>query len=90
MFSALDESAALRLQNSGAAADTERELIASDLAHKLMQRLEPDDQLVLTLLKIEGWSVAEIAAHLDWSAAKVKMRVHRARQIFQRVQRRLG
>jgi DNA-directed RNA polymerase specialized sigma24 family protein len=56
--------------------------------NKLLMRLEPDDQLVLLLLKIEGWSVTEIAAHLNWSPAKVKMRVHRARHIFQRARRK--
>lgn len=69
--------------------DNERATISRDLAHKLLARLDPEDQLVLTLLKVEEWSVAEIAEFTGWTTAKVKMRVHRARAIFQRVQRRL-
>lgn len=69
--------------------NAERAAISRDLAHKLLARLDPQDQLVLTLLKVEEWSVAEIAEFTGWSSAKVKMRVHRARAIFQRVRRRL-
>lgn len=69
--------------------NAERAVISRDLAHKLLARLDPQDQLVLTLLKVEEWSVAEIAELTGWSTAKVKMRVHRARAIFQRVLRRL-
>jgi RNA polymerase sigma-70 factor (ECF subfamily) len=88
VFSALEEPELQRIQNRGQRADVERTAIASDLMNKLLMRLEPDDQLVLLLLKIEGWSVTEIAAHLNWSPAKVKMRVHRARHIFQRARRK--
>lgn len=88
MFSALDEHEVQNIQNGRSWADLERELISSDLAKKLLTHLEPEDQLVLILLKIEGWSIAEIAAHLNWSPAKVKMRVHRARHIFQRARRK--
>lgn len=69
--------------------NAERALISRDLAHKLLARLAPEDRLVLTLLKVEEWSVAEIAELTGWSAAKVKMRVHRARAVFHRVLRRL-
>jgi RNA polymerase sigma-70 factor (ECF subfamily) len=69
--------------------NAERALISRDLALKLLARLDPQDQLVLTLLKVEDWSVAEIAELTGWTTAKVKMRVHRSRAIFQRVLRRL-
>jgi RNA polymerase sigma-70 factor, ECF subfamily len=87
-FSALEEPEMQFIQNTWQRADLERGVIARDLVGKLLTRLEPDDQLVLLLLKIEGWSVTEIATHLNWSPAKVKMRVHRARHIFQRARRR--
>ena len=76
-------------QGSCVSNHAERAAISRDLAHKLLARLDPEDQLVLTLLKIEEWSVAEIAEFTGWTTAKVKMRVHRARAIFQRVRRRL-
>ncbi len=88
VFSALGERDTKHVQNFWNACDVERALISSDLARKLLMRLEPDDRLVLTLLKIEGWSVAEIARCLNWSSAKVKMRVYRARNIFQRMRRK--
>lgn len=74
----------------GGGQNAERAAISRDLAHKLLARLEPEDQLILTLLKVEEWSVAEIATLTGWSSAKVKMRVYRARAIFERVRRRLG
>lgn len=67
----------------------EKALISRDLTSKLLSRLDPQDQLVLVLLKIEGLTVAEIAKLTGWSPAKVKMRVHRARGIFKRVRVRL-
>jgi RNA polymerase sigma-70 factor, ECF subfamily len=76
-------------QASSSASNAEHAVISRDLAHKLLARLETDDQLVLVLLKVEGWSVAEIVGLTGWSAAKVKTRVHRARAIFHRVWRRL-
>jgi RNA polymerase sigma-70 factor, ECF subfamily len=53
--------------------------IARDLVRKLMDRLDPEDRIVLVLLDVEGWSVAEIADLNNWSASKVKVRAHRAR-----------
>ncbi len=88
VFSALNEHELHAVQNGRQRADLERAVISSDLAGKLLRHLEPEDQMVLTLLKIEGWSIAEIAAYFNWSPAKVKMRVHRARHIFQRARRK--
>src|SRR6266508_813064 len=41
--------------------DVETELVSRDLATKLLARLSTEDRLVLTLLDVEGFSVAEIA-----------------------------
>lgn len=60
--------------------DAEAGLIARDLAGKLLDRLDLDDRLVLTLLDGEGCSTAEIAKITGWSIAKVKVRAHRARK----------
>ena len=42
--------------------------------------LDPRDRFILLLLYGEGWSVAEVAAHLGWSGVNVKVRAHRARK----------
>jgi RNA polymerase sigma-70 factor (ECF subfamily) len=65
--------------------DLEARLISRDLAHKLLGQLSADDRLVLTLLEVEEFSVAEIAKVTDWSVAKVKVRAHRARAALRRV-----
>lgn len=51
-----------------------------DLAHKLLERAPPEDRVVLTLKEMEDLSVEEIANTLNWSASKVKVRLHRARK----------
>jgi RNA polymerase sigma-70 factor (ECF subfamily) len=68
--------------------DVETELISRDLAAKLLSRLSADDRLVLTLLDVEGFSVAEIAEVTKWSISKVKVRTHRARANLRRVLQR--
>jgi RNA polymerase sigma-70 factor (ECF subfamily) len=73
------------LRDSGMGSDVESKAISRDLADKLLQRLEPDDRLVLTLLSVAELSVAEAAEFTGWSVAKVKMRAHRARKALRRV-----
>jgi len=51
-------------------------------------RLSPEDRLVLTLLDVEGFSVAEIAEFMNWTISKVKVRAHRARAHLRRVVQR--
>lgn len=63
----------------------ESTVISRDLVHKLLARLDPEDQLVLTLLDVEELSVAEIAEATGWTASKVKVRAHRARHALRRV-----
>jgi DNA-directed RNA polymerase specialized sigma24 family protein len=55
------------------------------LASKLLSRLHPDDRLILTLLKQEELSIAEISDLTGWTAAKVKMRSHRAQHGLRRL-----
>jgi RNA polymerase sigma-70 factor (ECF subfamily) len=69
-------------------ANVESDLVARDLAAKLLARLGAEDQLVLTLLDAEGHSVAEIAELTGWSQSKVKVRAHRARAHLRRVLRK--
>lgn len=72
-------------RDAGGRADIERDLVARDLAGKLLARLSPDDRLVLTLLNGEEASAAEVAELTGWSVSKVKVRAHRARASLRRV-----
>ena len=65
-----------------AAAEQRRE--AHDLAHRLLETLRPDDQIVMILKETEELSVSEIAQVMGWSEAKVKIRAFRARQLMRR------
>ena len=53
---------------------------AKELAHKLLQTLKPADRLVLTMMDMEGRSVADVQRHTGWSATLVKVRAFRARR----------
>ena len=53
--------------------------IGRDLAGKLLGLLDPKDRVILIMLEVEGWAVAEIAEALGWSRTRVKVRAHRAR-----------
>jgi RNA polymerase sigma-70 factor (ECF subfamily) len=50
-----------------------------------MSRLSPDEQLVITLLELEEYSVREVAGLTGWSEANVKVRGHRARNALKRI-----
>lgn len=77
-----------RLRDLSASGNVEGSAISRDLANKLLARLKPEDRLVLTLLKQEELSIAEIAEATGWTSAKVKMRSHRAQQGLRRVLRK--
>ena len=77
-----------RLRDMSAGGNVEGSAISRDLANKLLARLKPEDRLVLTLLKQEELSIAEIAEVTGWTSAKVKMRSHRAQQGLRRVLRK--
>jgi RNA polymerase sigma-70 factor (ECF subfamily) len=89
-FSDIEESGAqdFGTQLRSLPADVETALVSRDLANKLLSRLSAEDRLVLTLLDVEGFSVAEIAEVTNWSVSKVKVRAHRARAHLRRVLRR--
>jgi RNA polymerase sigma-70 factor (ECF subfamily) len=82
------ESHNIRSQLRAARSDIEGALISRDLALKLLARLSADDRLVLTLLDVEGFSVAEIGEMTGWSISKVKVRAHRARAHLRRIMRK--
>ncbi len=64
-------------ERDNSAADT---ISARELAHKLLATLKPADRLVLTMMDMEGRSVAEVQAATGWSATLVKVRAFRARR----------
>lgn len=59
---------------------SERSLIAADLAGKVLETLNAEDRLVLTMMDGEDASVKEISAATGWSESKVKVRAFRARR----------
>jgi RNA polymerase sigma-70 factor (ECF subfamily) len=62
---------------------------ATEIAGILLDRLPPEDRLVLVLLHAEELSVREIAQLTGWSEAKVKIRAFRARQAGRRAIQRV-
>ena len=54
-------------------------LAARELVEKLLERLNPEDRLVITLLHLEGRSVEEVRRQTGWSTPLVKVRAFRAR-----------
>jgi RNA polymerase sigma-70 factor (ECF subfamily) len=73
-----------KLRGNGSS-EIENRAISRDLASKLLERLDPEDRMVLTLLSVADLSVAETAELTGWSVSKVKMRTHRARRALQKV-----
>jgi RNA polymerase sigma-70 factor (ECF subfamily) len=72
-----------QIQQAAATLDDGRELAAAEAAavvYRLLGRLSTEDRLVMTLLHLEEYSVAEIAQQMNWSESNVKVRAHRARK----------
>lgn len=55
-------------------------LASRELVEKLLDRLGPEDRLVVTLLHLEGRSLEEIRGLTGWSTTLVRVRAFRARQ----------
>jgi len=53
---------------------------AGDLLKYALDRLSPEDRMVLELVYMEGRSGKEAAELLGWSVANVKIRTHRSRK----------
>ena len=62
----------------------------TDILQRALQRLSPENRLVLTLVHLEGHSVREAAQLLGWSVVNVKVRAHRARHALRRLLREKG
>ena len=50
-----------------------------------LSHLSPADRMALTLVHLEGWSLAEAAEALGWSQAMVKLRTFRARRKLRKI-----
>lgn len=72
-----------RLADPGASED-EAGRDARELVTALLAKLKPVDRLILSLLHVEGFSVAEISAQTGMARAVVKIRAFRARQKLNR------
>jgi RNA polymerase sigma-70 factor (ECF subfamily) len=55
-------------------------LAAREIVEKLLAQLAPTDRLVLTLLHLEGRSVAEVQRITGWNVPVIKVRAFRARR----------
>ena len=53
---------------------------ARDLVENLLARLPIKDRLVVHLLDLEGWNIADVAVRTGWSRLAIRLRVHRARK----------
>lgn len=62
----------------------------TDILQRALQRLSPENRLVLTLVHLDGHSVREAAQLLGWSVVNVKVRAHRARHALRRLLREKG
>jgi len=67
----------------------EQDVIAADLAERLLGVLSPDDRLALTMIDGEEASVKEVAEATGWSESKVKVRAFRARKRVREAMERL-
>jgi RNA polymerase sigma-70 factor (ECF subfamily) len=58
----------------------ERDLIAADLADRVLGVLSPEDRLALTMIDGDDAPIKEVAEMTGWSESKVKVRAFRARR----------
>ena len=65
---------------SGGESSPEAQVEARQVLAWALEHLAPRDRLVLILIHVEEYSVAEAAAMLGWGRSKVKVRAFRARQ----------
>jgi RNA polymerase sigma-70 factor (ECF subfamily) len=58
---------------------------ARELLRWAMDRLSPDERMVITLMELEEMTLRETAALTGWSESNVKVRAHRARQALRKI-----
>jgi RNA polymerase sigma-70 factor (ECF subfamily) len=70
-------------------ASAERQRDASEIADRLLSKLEPEDRLVVVLIDRDGFSVKEVSDMTGWGQSKVKVRAFRARRVLRAAMKRL-
>ena len=76
-----DEASWLDHQSAdGEAPSVENELVATDLADRVLSVLSPEDQQALLMIDGEDAPIKEVAEATGWSESKVKVRAFRARK----------
>ncbi len=77
-----DEASWLDQQSAGDGEQpsVENDLVATDLADRLLSVLSPEDQQTLLMIDGEDASIKEVAEATGWSESKVKVRAFRARK----------
>jgi RNA polymerase sigma factor (sigma-70 family) len=60
--------------------DPSGSLVAREIGEKLLAQLPPPERLLLTLLHLEGRSVAEVQQITGWNVPVIKVRAFRARR----------
>jgi len=58
---------------------------AGELLNRALDKLSPEDRMVLELVYLEGRSAKEAAGLLGWSVANVKIRVFRSRKKLRKI-----
>ncbi|MBP1709081.1 MAG: rpoE [Deltaproteobacteria bacterium] len=58
---------------------------ASELLDRALDKLSPEDRMVLELVYFEGLSAKEAAGLLGWSIANVKIRIFRSRKKLRKI-----
>ena len=69
-----------RQSGDGEQPSVENDLVATDLADRLLSVLSPEDQQALLMIDGEDASIKEVAEATGWSESKVKVRAFRARR----------
>lgn len=80
-----EEMVVQQLVSTGADLPDSSRAAARELVEKLLERLTPEERLVVTLLHLEEKSVRQICRVTGWSSAAVKVRAFRARQKMRRL-----
>jgi RNA polymerase sigma-70 factor (ECF subfamily) len=67
----------------------EEDLVARDLAERLLGTLGPKDRVAVLLMDVQGYSIGEVAAALGSSEGAARLRLFRARRRLRAAWRRL-
>ena len=55
-------------------------MASRELVEKILEKLSPEDRLLIQMLDIEEFSIAEVQAATGWSATYIRVRAFRVRQ----------